>query len=210
MKLYADTPVRLLRQIIADVVALLVVAAATAAGVFLDRQLHGLAERTRSVADAASGSSGAITTGAQQLSGVPLVGSSLGGLLDRLGKLTGQTAGTLGAQADRFDLLAPIIGLVVILAGAAPVALIWALTRGRWIRRASAAVSTSDRAGLEVLALGAMLRAGPVAVGSLGPDIVGRWHAGDPAALRALADLERRRLGVRVDQPASPKPTRLE
>lgn len=209
MKLYADAPARLIRQGIADVIAMALIAGVVAAGLFMYRQIDGLAERTRAVADAAASSSRAITDGAATLSGVPLVGNSIGGLLGRLGTLTGQTAGTLTTQADQFALEAPVVGLVIGLGGAALVVTGWWAGRGRWIRTASAVTGPLDRAELEVLAMSAVVRGGPGLLRRLGNDTAARWRAGDPATIRWLADAELRRLGLRpagADSRSRPAP----
>ena len=171
MKLYADSPGRLIRQGIADVVALVVVAGFLAAGGFIYQQIHGLSERTRAVADAAGSSSRAITDGAATLKGVPLIGDSLGGQLGRLSTLTGQTADTLRRQADQFALQAPLVALVIGIGGSALVVTGWWAGRGRWIRTASAVNGPLDPAELAVLAMSAR---GPRRADAAAPPRTGR------------------------------------
>lgn len=197
MKLYADSPVRRARQLAGDLLALVVLAGFVAAGTALWAQLGRLAGRTRQLSDAAASSATALGDGVSSLSGVPLVGDALSGVLSQVGRFTGQTSGNLADQAHQLSVEAPIVGLAVIAAGVALVGVCWGAGRVRWVRRATALTSSTGAGDLEVLALAALARANPAQLRRLGPDLARRWRLGDPEAVRQLAGLEFTSLGLR-------------
>lgn len=201
MKLYADLPVRRTRQLTGDLVALVTVALSVAAGAAVWVQLHRLSVRTGALADTADTSARALSGGVASLSGIPLVGDQLTALLGQVGVFTDQTSGNLRSQADQLAWEAPVIGLAVAAAGLALVTVLWGMARFRWVRRVSSVGGRLGDDDLEWLALAALVRSGPAGLRGAGPDLARRWRLGDPAAIRLLADLELRSLGLRA--PAS-------
>jgi len=198
VKLYADLPVRRTRQLTGDVLALLVVAVSLVAGAAVWVQLHRLSVRTAALADTADTSARALSGGVASLSGIPLVGDQLSALLGQVGVFTDQTSGNLRSQADQLGVGAPVIGIAVAAAGLALVTVLWGITRLGWVRRASAVSGRLAPEDLEGLALSAVVRSGPAELRRAGPDLAHRWRLGDPDAIRLLADLELRSLGLRA------------
>ncbi len=201
MKFYADLPGRRVRQFASDIAALLVIVVSLAAGAAVWVQLHRLSVRTASLADTADTSARALSDGVSSLSGIPLVGDQLRGLLGQVGVFTDQTSGNLRGQADQLALAAPVVGIAVAATGLALVTVLWGLARLRWVRRASAVSGPLDADELEVLALSAVVRAAPAQLRRAGPDLARRWRLGDPDAIRSLAGLELRSLGLRDQGP---------
>lgn len=198
MKLYADLPVRRVRQLVGDVVAAAVVVLSVLAGVAVGVQLHRLSVRTGALADTADTSARALSGGVSSLSGIPLVGDQLSTLLGQVGVFTDQTAGNLRGQADQLAVEGPVIGVAVAAAGVALVTVLWGIARLRWVRRASAVSGRLDAGELEGLALAAVVRSGPAELRRAGPDLARRWRLGDPDAIRLLAGLELHSLGLRA------------
>lgn len=202
MKLYADAPVRRTRQVVGDLVAAAVLALGLLAGGLVWRSLHGLAERTRQLADAATTSADRLQQGVAALSDVPLVGDQLGGLLGQVGGFTDQTSGNLRSQADQLAWQAPAAGLAVIGVTVALVALFWGAARLRWIRTASALHSAGPDL-MDTLALAALV-ADPVGVHRRQANLARRWQAGDPEAVHVLAAEQFRRHGLRAPRWTGP------
>lgn len=197
VKLYADLPVRKTRQLAGDVLALAVIALSLAAGAAVWVQLHRLSVRTGALADTADTSARTLSGGVASLSGIPLVGDQLSTLLGQVGVFTDQTSGNLRGQAHQLAVEGPVIGIAVAAAGLALVTVLWGITRLRWVRRASAVSGRLGTDDLEGLALSAVVRSGPAELRRAGADLPRRWRLGDPEAIRVLAGLELRSLGLR-------------
>ncbi|NYI04653.1 hypothetical protein [Allostreptomyces psammosilenae] len=205
MSLYADTPLRRTRQLLADLTLL----AWIALWLWLAARVHdtvvALAAPAREVeragADFRTGMEGA----GRSAEGVPLVGDELrealldvGGAGDRLA-----AAGQSGQEA--VERLALLLGVAVAVFPALLALALWLPPRLRWLRQARATrrLGQADGAAIEeLLALRALLRPLPEVTATLrslpaGEDPVAAWRRGDPGVVRALATSEYRRLGLR-------------
>jgi hypothetical protein len=204
MRFYADTPLRRIRQVIADLLVLCWLAASivvgSSVGLVLYRIADGVAKAGRQTTSAAR----QLRSSADSVSGLPLVGSrvadplrSLGNSLDSVGTgLNGDTASLHHAG------VAYAIALSI-LASAVPV-FAWCLTRARWIRRASAVRGPLSEDDLEALAYEATARSGLRTLRRLPPGTVVAWSAGNPRARRELAALRLAHLGLRPPLASSP------
>ena len=156
-----------------------------------------LAVPGRQLQDAGSGFRDQMTRAGDSVRDLPLVG-------DRVAAPFRQAsgAGTTIEQAG-VDLvhavtdLANILGWVTALVPVVVVGLVWALLRGRFVRRASAAQRFIDTAAdLDLFALRAMSRQPMRRLASISDDPSGAWRRGDEATIRALALLELRDSGL--------------
>ena len=91
--------------------------------------------------------------------------------------------------------------LVSLLAAGTPillVVLLWLVLRWAWIQRArSLGRELDDPQSQELLALRALVHQRPRELQEVFDDPVAAWRSGDPADLRALADLELAEVGLR-------------
>lgn len=218
MRLYADRPDRRSRQLAADVGLL----AWAVLWVLVARTVHGavlvLAEPGRAVADLGRSISGTMGSAAGVAEDVPVVGDELATPFSALGDAGGSVAGAGQATQDAVQTLATVLAVVLVVLPVGWLLLRWAPWRFRWAREAAAADrlargsrghrragagegSGSTPAGaegpdLELLAARALATAPLPVLAGLPAGTGARWRAGDPAAVRALATLELRRLGL--------------
>lgn len=204
MRFYAERPLRVARQLLADVLVVvwvyLVVKFAQAARALIN-QLHGPADALTSagenVRDAFAGA-------ARTASGIPIVGDDLARALG-----VGTGAGdSLAASGERQTQLIDTVGMwtaVAIVAFAAvPVVLLWLSVRLRYARTAASAVDARAR-DMDLLALRALAHQPTRDLLRVSDDPAAAWRRDDGDVVRELARLELRALGLR-----SPRSSRGE
>ncbi|WP_091242030.1 hypothetical protein [Klenkia soli] len=193
MRLYADRPVLRTRQLTADLLLLgwallwvLVARAVHAAVLVLAEPGVQLESLGRSIGDTMGDAAGVAGD-------VPLVGDDLSSPFRSLGESGDGVAGAGQGLQDAVHTLAWVlaVALVVIPVGWALVR--WATWRLGWAREATAAGGLD----VELLAARAVATAPLPALAGLPTGTGAAWRAGDASAVRALADLELRRLGLR-------------
>ncbi|MFD8985384.1 hypothetical protein [Streptomyces sp. NPDC059564] len=200
MLLYAQTPARRNRQILADLVAVVVIAGAVWFALAVHDAIMLLAEPGRKVESAGEGFASALDDAGETASDVPLVG----GLLKKPFQ-SAADAGTGLADAgqslqDAISQLATLAAVVLIVVPVAFVLLVWLPLRLRWIRRSATVRSLFDApGGADLLALRALtgppgdLRAIPAPPGGLAD----AWRRGDQQVVAALSEIALRRAGLR-------------
>ncbi len=195
--LYARSPVLRGRQVLADagLVAWVVV------WVLVARVVHGavlaLAGPGRAIEDLGSSVADSMGSAAEAARDVPLVGDDLSAPFDALGDAGGSVGGAGQAAQDAVGTLATVLAVVLVVLPVGWLLLRWLPWRLGWLRDARAAerllAGTPD---LELLAARALATAPLPALAGLPPGTGAAWRAGDPEAVRALAGLELRRLGL--------------
>jgi hypothetical protein len=199
MQLYAQHPLHRSRQLAADigfvawVLLWLLVARTVHAAVLV------LAEPGRAVENLGDSVAGNMESAAGVAEDVPLVGDELAVPFDALADAGGSVSGAGQAAQDAVGTLATVLAVVLVVLAVGWLAFRWLPWRLRWAREASAARSmlrgTPD---LHLLAARALATAPLPQLAGLPPGTGAAWQAGDPAAVRALAGLELRRLGLRL------------
>ncbi|WP_041292062.1 hypothetical protein [Kineococcus radiotolerans] len=197
MLLYADRPAHRSRQLAADGAWLLLVVLSVVAG----RAVHGAAASVAAPARGFSAGSrdlaGRLSAAGDAASGTPLIGDDLAGVLGSSAASASSLARAADAQVRSALELATLLGVLTALVPIALVTAVRLLQRVRWARAARRARGLSaSPAGERVLALRALQRRAPEQLLAVHPDPAAAWQAQDPAAVRALADLELRALGV--------------
>lgn len=198
MKLYADTPARRTRQLLADVLVLLWIGG----WVWLGRQVHDTVALLRAPADSISTAGqtvqGSLTGAGEQAGQLPLVGDSLKDWLDQAAGsgTTLQQAGT--SMADTVQTIALVLGLITAGLPIALVVLVWGWSRWRFVREATTAQRFIDEsADLDLFALRAMAHQPMATLARISPDPAGSWRRGDTEVIRALGALELKSQGLR-------------
>ena len=197
MRFYAERPLRLFRQLFADVFVVawvvLVVTIARAAYDLIQR----MQAPARALVDAGDAIRRAFEGAAGTAGSVPFVG---GDLARALGIGTG--AGTSLADAGREQVqtvtevaLGVAVGIVVL--AAVPVVLLWLTLRVRYARAARSAM-TIRSVDDDLLALRAMTHMPVRRLLTVSDDPAAAWRRDDRAAVRGLAELELRSLGLRA------------
>ena len=199
MSWYADFGPRRAQQVVADVVALVVVIAAIVTGVVVRNTIAALGGVFVNLQDAGAGFEGTMGEIGERLGGVPLIGDGIRGPFDQAAG-----AGVAIADAGRtgqavVETIATVAGLGFALAPIAVVVLLWLWPRIRFARRSAetrALLRLDD--GVQLLALRALDDARAVELARISPRVVTAWRAGDAEVTRALAALEARDSGVRL------------
>jgi hypothetical protein len=195
---YAQHPVRLTAQVVAD----LIVLTWTAAWIWVAVAIHGgmltLASAGFHLRDGAGGVASNLGSAGDGVRKTPLVGDTLAAPLAGAGSAAGQVASAGQEFGDRLTGAALPVAIAVAIAGAVPFVLPWLIVRWHYARRAGATAALLDRpGGQRLLALRAMTGRPTARLLALHPDPVGAWDRGDPEVTAALAALELRALGLR-------------
>jgi hypothetical protein len=199
MQLYAHLPAQRTRQLAADVGML----AWIVLWVLVARTVHGavlvLAGPGRAIEDLGDSVAGNMGSAAGVAEDVPIVGDELAAPFHALAEAGGTVSGAGQAAQDAVGTLATVLAVVLVVLPVGWLLLRWLPWRLRYVRDAGAArrllAGTPD---LDVLAARALATAPLPRLAALPPGIGAAWHAGEPAAVRALAALELRRLGLRL------------
>ena len=196
MRLYAERPGRVARQLVADLLGL-----GWLAGVaWMAVQARDLVLRLRApatgLANAGSNISEAFGAAARTAARAPFVGAQLAAALDS-GRAAGESLAAIGAQqVSTVTTLATGTAAVVLLAGVTPALLTWLPLRIRYARLAGAAVASRER-DLDLLALRALTGTSVRRLRAAVDNAASGWRRADPEVVRTLAELELRRLGLR-------------
>jgi hypothetical protein len=193
MRFYAQRPVRLVRQLLADAVVVawvvLVVVVARAAYDLVQR----LQAPARALVDAGDAIRDTFDGAARTAGGVPLVGDDLA---RALGAGTGAGSSLAAAGREQVETVSSValgaaVGIIVL--AAVPVVLLWLTLRVRYAR-ATAAVRAADP---DLLALRAMAHRPVRRLMAVSNDPAAAWRRADHDVVRGLAELELRSLGLR-------------
>ena len=199
MRLYSDYPGRRTAQIIADIVALALVATAIWIGIVVGGIISVLAGFGKTIEDAGNGFEKTLADAGNTLGGVPLIGGGIRAPFD-----AASGAGTLLAQAgqaqqDLVHGIALTVGIVVAVVPILVLVLIWLRPRLRFARRAGAAAALGALTdGPDLLALRALVSSPAKQLRGISHEPVDAWRRGDIKVVRALAQLELREAGVRL------------
>jgi hypothetical protein len=202
MQLYAQHPVVRSRQLTADLGML----AWTVLWVLVARTVHGavlvLAEPGQAVQDLGASVAGNMSSAAEAASGVPVVGDELASPFEALADAGTSVSGAGVAAQDAVGTLAFVLAVVLVVLPVGWLALRWLPWRVSYAREAGAATRlTSGTPDLELLAARALATAPLPQLAALPEGTGAAWRAGDPTAVRSLAALELRRLGLRLPDP---------
>ena len=196
MRLYAQLPARRARQLTADLLLAVWAAVAAGTGVAVGIGLWTVGDRAGGLAGRTRSAAGQLSSSGDSLSSVPLVGGQLAGPLHTLAASLTALGVNLGGDTTTLHRAGIGFGVTTdVLALAVPV-LVWASTRGRWVRAVRGLRGPITEDDLEVLATTAVTTAGLRVLHQLPPQTVLAWRAGDPAARRALAAIGSRSLGL--------------
>ncbi|KQS64389.1 hypothetical protein [Modestobacter sp. Leaf380] len=198
MLLYAERPALRSRQLAADVGLL----AWAALWVWLARVVHRavlvLAEPGVAVEDLGRSISDTMGDAAGVAEDVPLVGDDLAVPFQALGDSGSGVAGAGQGLQDAVATLALVLAVALVVVPVGWALVRWLPWRLGWARQAAA----TTRLDLELLAARAVATAPLTALAALPAGTGAAWRDRDPAATQALAELELRRLGLRLGSEA--------
>ncbi|MET8859373.1 MULTISPECIES: hypothetical protein [unclassified Streptomyces] len=200
MRLYAQTPARRTRQVVADLIAVALIAVAVKFALVVHHAIMLLAEPGRQAQSAGDSLSDGLDDAGDAASKVPLVGNTLK-------KPLRSAADAATGLSDAGQSLEDLVGRVALLAAIALIVLsvafvlvLWLPPRVRWIRRSATTLRLLDApGGADLLALRALtgpqraLTAIPTPPGGLAD----AWRRGDQRVIADLSRLTLRQAGLR-------------
>lgn len=196
---YANTPGRLLAQLVSDAAVVVWSLVWVLVGLAVHGAVSTIAEVGRQVQGGADGVAGSLNSAGHSADGIPLVGGAVSGPL----KAAGKAALDIAGAGHNLDTTARWLAIVLALAVAAPptlgVVVPWLVLRIRFVRRKlTVGALAASQAGAQLLALRALANRPLARLTAVTPDPVGAWRAGDPHAIHGLAAIELRSAGMAV------------
>ncbi|MFJ8563853.1 hypothetical protein [Streptomyces sp. NPDC093514] len=200
MRLYAQTPARRNRQVLADLIAVGLMAAAVWFALAVHDAIMMLAEPGRRVESSGDSLAGGLADAGDAASNVPFVGDLLKKPLQSAADASSGIADAGQSMQDAVGQLATLTTVALIVLPVAVVLLLWLPARLRWIRRSVTLRRLFDApGGADLLALRALtgplgdLLALPTPPGGLAD----AWRRGDERVIGELAEAALRRAGLR-------------
>lgn len=198
MKLYADTPARATRQVLADVLFLLWLLMWVMAGNAVHDATLELAGPGRQTQESATSLAESMQDAGDALDDVPIVGDSARAPFDQAAEASGALADAGQAEVEAVEGLAFWLRLAVTLIPILVIGALFVPVRWRFIREATAGQRFVDaEADLQLFALRAMSNQPMHQLARVSADPVGAWQRGDRDVVHALAKLEMRSVGLK-------------
>lgn len=200
MRLYAQTPVRRSRQVLADLVALVLIAAAVWFALAVRHVIMLLAEPGQKAQDAGDALAGGLNDAGDAAAKVPFVGDSLKQPLLAAADAGNGLSDAGRSLQDTVGQVATLTAVALIVLPVAFVLVLWLPPRLHWIRRSATTRRLLDApGGADLLALRALtgpqraLAAIPTPPGGLAD----AWRRGDQEVITALSEVTLRHAGLR-------------
>jgi hypothetical protein len=198
MKVYAERPWRLTRQIVADLVlagwCLLWIWAAVGLYHFVQK-LAVPGQKLESSGDKLAGN---LTDAEQRAESVPVIGKAVAAPFGSAADAARGIADAGRSQQDAVNNLATVLGWFTALVPIVVALMLWIPLRAMWIRTATAAARVRRRpGGMELLAMRALANAPLRRLSDVDEDVLAGWRDRDPDVVSYLARLELRRLGLK-------------
>jgi len=199
MKFYSDYPARRTRQIITDVLALVAIGAWVWLGAAVYRLVMNLSDFGVQMEQSGAGFRSTMTDISDNLSGVPLIGGGIRAPFDGASD-AGKALEQAGqAQQIAVQQLATGLGVGIAVVPVLTILILWLVPRLRFARKAGTAKALSTHpASVDLLALRALSTRTLGAIAKIDPDAADAWRRGDETVIRALAGLELKSSGVRL------------
>lgn len=199
MKLYSELATQRSRQIVADVIGVIVLGLGIVVAVTVRNTIAAFDAIGRDVQTSGEGLASTMSEVGENLSSTPLIGEGISAPFDA----ASGAATTLAQAGENWQLgvytLAAIAGWTI--AAIVVAILVFAWIRPRLagaVHRGSVARLTRAPGAVELLAFRALVEQSPRDVLALDPTVVERWRRGDPVVTRQLAALELRSAGLRL------------
>ncbi len=198
MKLFADTPLRRMLQVTADLLFVAWLVLWVWAGTAVHDGTMELAAPARQTDSAATSMAENLRDAGERLGGAPLVGDELAVPFDRAAEASDGLASAGRDTVDAVERLALLLGVSVALIPILIVSAIHLPRRWRFVREATAGARFIDaQEDLDLFALRALAHQPMRVLARVSDDPAGAWRARDPEVVRALAELELADVGLR-------------
>lgn len=197
---YSPYPAQRARQIAADAAGILAVVAVVIVTSAVVAAIRAVAELGRQLEAAGGSISEGLSAAGERLGGIPLIGDAVSRPFDAAAGAGDSVSDAGVAVIDVVETAAVIAGWVVALSLLTLIALVWVWPRVRFVlRRRRAERMIAAGMSTDTFAVRALATARLGALGRVHPDPGSALLAGDSSTIRALAELELRRLGVASD-----------
>ena len=199
MTFYSDFGPRRTRQILGDVLALVLIGAWVWLGIAVYTLVENLAAFGEQMEDAGAGFEETMTEVGRTLGGIPLIGGGIRTPFDEASGAGGALEAAGQSQQIAVNQLATGLGIGIAVLPIVTILLLWLVPRVRFARRAGQArAAIKAGAGIDLLALRALATQEISTLAKIDPDAMGAWRRGDDGVMRALAHLELKTSGVRL------------
>jgi hypothetical protein len=195
MRFYAERPLRLARQLLADVLVVAWLALCTAVARAAYEVVLRLQAPGQGLAQAGSQMQTAFDDAAETAGRVPLIGDDLARALGSGSQAGASLVASGQQQIETIETMAAGTAASVVLVGALPVLLLWLWIRIRYARAARSAIIVR-RDDTDLLALRALTHLPVRQLLTAAPDPATAWRQGDRGSIHRLAELELRSLGL--------------
>ena len=204
MILYAQTPGRRARQLVADLLVIGWAVLWVRAGFWVHEVVGRLAAPGRTLEDAGSSLSDSLSSAGDTVARVPLVGDDARAPFSAAGGAADSIARAGVEVQDGANQLALLLGLTIAAVPVLLVVTLWLVARVRFVSRARAAARILDSAAdLDLFALRALATQPVRALARVSDDPADAWRRRDAEVVRALASLELGALGLRAPAEAT-------
>ncbi|MGL5830149.1 MAG: hypothetical protein ACRC0L_11350 [Angustibacter sp.] len=198
MGIYAQTPGRRTRQVLADLFIIGWIFLAFQGGFAVREAVQGLSRPVSAMTESARSLGKDLGAAEKSAAQIPGVGNEVSNSLRQVQRSNAAVATFGEQQLSAISQLALILGLLTAIIPIAVAVAIWLPIRLRFIRRLRAAQQLIDSApDLEIFALRALARQPLKALDRINRDPAGSWRRGDLRVINKLAALELRSLGLR-------------
>jgi hypothetical protein len=198
---YARRSWLLLRQLTADLFVLVWSVGWALLGILVHRLVAALAGPARATANALREVAADFQGAADRAGGVPGIGENLRRPFMEAVERLGTVIAAADQQVVAIERLATVLGWLTFVLPVGMVLAVWLPLRLRFIRRMRAAQRfLHSGAALDLFALRSLAYQPLHVLTQISPDPAAAWRAGDREAIDALADLELRRCGLRLDR----------
>jgi hypothetical protein len=199
LRLYAETPVRRTRQILADLFFAFWTCLWVTVAIELYRLVSKLAVAGKQLEVTGRTLNVEMTAAQRRVSGVPVVGHQVSAPFGNLGAAAQSLARVGVAQQHAVHDVAELLAVCVAAIPIALLAILWLPRRIRFVRRATASRRLAASAGdLDLFALRALSTQPMHALARISADPADGWRRKDPAVIHALATLELADAGLRA------------
>ena len=200
MKFYSDFPARRARQITVDVLAIAAIAAWVWLGSFVYQLIIDLRDFGVQMEEAGAGFRQTMTDLSTDLGNVPLIGTGIRAPFDGASDAGASLESAGQAQQVAVENLATGLGIGIAALPVLMILVIWLIPRVRFARRAGTTRSMVQAgANVDLLALRALATQKIARLSTVDADPMAAWRRGDATVVKALAALELKSSGVRID-----------
>jgi hypothetical protein len=199
MKLYSDFGPRRTRQVVADLIAIALIAGWVWLGATIYRLISELGNYGQQMEEAGAGFRQTMTDVGDTLSRIPLIGSGIRAPFDGASDAGGALESAGQSQQEAIHQLAVTLGVGIALLPIIMILVLWLIPRLRFIRRAGRAKAlVKGGASIDLLALRALSNQKIATISSVDANATAAWRRGDEAVMRKLAALELESSGIRL------------